>query len=251
MAASFIKKNDGNYYMRLTDNTTQVKFAAVSQAGNTYTFSINGSVVVSKIYNDDIYDPINNPSHGTENIYYTASANPIPAGSPILSPYSVPDYNNCLNGYYDSANDTFICYQYGTQLVNRFPGSETAYTYSRTTGPNTQTDYSLTFSSSGTGTTFYLGGTSLNWGSNLYAYPGSGYISNPLAVGVKDSGSWKNSYNMFIKNSNQWKEVKTAWIKQGGVWKKFFQNYGNSSWINMLEGTDDAIDFAVQVIALN
>ena len=328
MAASFIKKSDGNYYLRLTDNTTLVKFAAVSHAGNTYTFSVDGSVVVSKPYDNS-------------STFYSSSATPVPE-----------DPGRSLdNGF--------------------FPGSETNYTYS---GSGTR-DYLLSFTSSGPGTQFYLGGASLTWGG--YAYPGSGYISNPVAVGVKtplsirntgtlthifdndtntntlfngtgatfvnqnpnapdgvpcDSNnfnysqkyytvywntafpnsnytlnitildnqsasgdhdgfinlcsiankttssfdiqfyasnvnaisyvrsfsasasyesSWSNAGNIFIKNGGSWKEVQTAWIKRNGSWAKFFQNYGNSSWINMLEGTDDAIDFGVQVIANN
>lgn len=200
MAATFIEKNDGNYYMRLTDSTTLVKFAAVSEAGNTYTFSVDGTQRVSKPNSD-----------GTT--YYSSSANPVPAG--------------------------------GTLNSGRFPGAETTYTFS---GSGTR-DYLLSFTPSGGGTQFYLGGTSLTWGD--FAYPGSGYISNPIAVGVKQSGSWKNAGNIFVKQSGTWREVTNAYIKQGGVWKKYYQNFGNSSWINMLEGTDDAIDFGVQVIALN
>jgi len=200
MAATFIEKNDGNYYMRLTDSTTSVKFAAVSVSGNTYTFSVDGTQRVSKPNSD-----------GTT--YYSSSANPVPAG--------------------------------GTLNSGRFPGAETTYTFS---GSGTR-DYLLSFTSSGPGTQFYLGGASLTWGD--FAYPGSGYISNPIAVGVKQSGSWKNAGNIFVKESGTWREVTNAYIKQGGVWEKYYQNFGNSSWINMLEGTDDAIDFGVQVIALN
>lgn len=211
MAATFIKKDDGNFYMRLTESTTDVKFAAASNAGNTYTFSVNGIVVVTKTTDD---------AGGT---YYTPSASPIPSGGT-----QVP----------------------GGPSWSRFPGAETTYSYS---GSGIR-DYLAQFQAYTGGvpsynTQFYLGGASLTWGG--YAYPGSGYLSNPLAVGVKDGGSWKNAGNMFIKNANEWKEVQTAWIKQNGTWKQFFQNYGNSSWINMLELTDDAIDFAVQVIALN
>jgi hypothetical protein len=201
MAATFIEKNDGNYYMRLTDSTTSVKFAAVSNAGNTYTFRVDGTQRVSK------------PNNDFGATYYSSSANPVPAG--------------------------------GTLNSGRFPGAETTYTFP---GSGTR-DYLLSFTSSGGGTQFYLGGASLTWGD--FAYPGSGYISNPIAVGVKQSGSWKNAGNIFVKQSGTWREVTNAYIKQGGVWEKYYQNFGNSSWINMLEGTDDAIDFGVQVIALN
>ena len=208
MAATFIEKNDGNFYMRLTDSTTSVKFAAASQAGNTYTFSVDGTQRVSKP-NSDGEDGA--PEGGFT--YYSSSANPVPAGG-ILD-----------NG--------------------RFPGAETTYTFS---GSGTR-DYLLSFTSSGPGTQFYLGGSSLTFGG--FAYPGSGYISNPITIGVKQSGSWKNAGSVFVKQSGTWREVTDAYIKQGGVWKKFYQNFGNSSWICMLENTDDAIDFCVQVIALN
>jgi hypothetical protein len=201
MAATFIEKNDGNYYMRLTDSTTSVKFAAVSNAGNSYTFGVDGIQRVSKPNDDGGFT------------YYSSSASPIPSG-----------------GILDDS---------------RFPGAETIYTFS---GSGTR-DYLLSFTSSGPGTQFYLGGLSLTWGD--FAYPGSGYISNPISVGVKQSGSWKNAGNIFVKQSGTWREVTNAYIKQGGVWEKYYQNFGNSSWINMLEGTDDAIDFGVQVIALN
>ena len=211
MAATFILKNDENYYMRLTGNTTSVKFAAVSQAGNTYTFSVGETEYVSK--------PNGDGGEGAPEVgftYYTSSANPVPS-----------------DGILDDS---------------RFPGAETIYdTFS---GSGTR-DYLLTFTSSDpeSGTKFYLGGESLTWGD--FAYPGSGYIANPIAVGVKQSGSWKNAGNIFVKQSGTWREVTNAYIKQGGVWKKYYQNFGNSSWINMLEGTDDAIDFGVQVFALN
>lgn len=211
MAASFVKKSNNLFYLRLTGNTNLVNFAAISQASNTYNLYIQGSdsgtVTISKPYNDN---------GGT---YYTLSANPIPDGG------------NLDNG--------------------RFPGTEQLYSYSgygtreyQVTGYNQNgTEYVYDGS---TGGTMCLGGTSLSWGG--YAYPGDGYISNPLAVGVKVGGSWRNAGTMFIRQSGVWKEIINAYVKQGGTWRKFYQNFGNSSWINMVELTDDAIDFGVQVI---
>jgi len=197
MGARFIKKSDGNFYMRLDGNTTQVKFAAVAEAGNTYTFSVDGTVRVTKSQNG-----------------YTTSVDPVPSGLNL---------NN-----------------------NGFTGTETTITYSRTT-PGVD-DYLLSFTSSGPGTAFYLGGESLTWGG--YAYPGDGYLNNAFNLGVKDGGSWKNVGNTFIKDNGVWKECEGIWVKQGGAWEQFFANYGYSSWICMLEGTDDAIDFCVQVFAV-
>lgn len=204
MAATFIKKNDGNFYMRLTDNTTQVKFAAVSSSANIYDFIVNGTIVVQKTIID-----------ADTTVYYTTSAVPIPAGG-ILD-------NSRFNG--------------AETVIYNFGGSGTR-------------DYILSFTASPyPGTTFYLGGSPLTWGG--YAYPGSGYISNPISAGVKINGSWKSAGNIFVKQSGQWKSVSNIWIKENGVWKKAFQDFGNSSWINMLENIDDAIDFGVKVIALN
>lgn len=213
MGARFIKKSDGNFYMRLDGNTTQVKFAAASDAGNTYTFSVNGTQRVSK------------PSNNRDK-FYTSSASPIPAGGTL--------------------NDTF------------FPGSETTITYA---GAGVR-DYLLSFTSSGaSGTQMYLGGSALSWGG--YAYPGSGYLNNAFNLGVKSGGSWNAVGTLWVKTSvgevgpfpsgydPPWKEVLAQYIKTGGAWKQTYANYGNSSWICMLEGNDDAIDFCVQVIALN
>lgn len=201
MTASFIKKQNGNYYLRLTGDTESVRFAAVSEASNTYTFYVNGDARVYKPYDD------------SGAVYYSTSANPIPSGGNL--------------------ND------------GRFPGAESVVSYP---GSGIR-DYALSFSAGPVGGTFFaLGGEALSWGG--YAYPGDGYISNSLSVGIKQDGNWKNAGNIFVKQFGSWKEVITGWIKVDGIWKKFYQNFGNSSWINMVENTDDAIDFAVQVIAL-
>jgi hypothetical protein len=214
MAASFIQKSNGQFYLRLTGNTTTVKFAAVANAGNTYSFYIYGSdsgtIAISKPF----------PNNET---YYSASANPVPNG-----------------GYYTES----------------FSGAETAYTFS---GSGTRdyliVGYGVDYNGNGTEYTYNndnalmcLGGATLSWGS--YAYPGDGYISLPISAGVKNGGVWNSAYNIFVKNGGVWKECQTAWIKQGGTWKKFYQNFGNSSWINMLELLDDPIDFAIQVIEI-
>jgi hypothetical protein len=205
MAATFIKKNDGNYYMRLTDSTTSVKFAAATGARNFYNFFIAGS--------DSGTITISRPQ-GEAIIFYTSSANPVPAGGTL---------NNGL-----------------------FTGTETAYAFS---GSGIR-DYSLSFNAGPTGGTFFaLGGESLTFGGN--AYPGDGYVDNPVIIGVKTGNQWKSAGNVFVKTGNVWKECQTVWIKTGGTWKKFYENFGNSSWINMIELTDDALDFAVQAIALN
>jgi len=205
MASSFIKKSNGNYYLRLTDNTTAVKFAAATEAGNYYNFFIAGS--------DSGTITISRPE-SPSTIYYTSSTNPIPPGGTL--------------------NDGF------------FSGTETQYTFS---GSGTR-DYGLSFNAGPVGvTSFALGGESLTFGGN--AYPGSGYIDTAVAIGVKTGGQWKSAGNVFVKSGNVWKECQTIWIKSNGIWKKFYQNFGNSSWINMIENTDDALDFAVQVIALN
>lgn len=155
MGAYFTKINT-NYYMRLTGSTTQVKFACVSNAGNIYNLLIDGVIRVQKISNNGA-------------TFYTASANPKPPS--------------------------------GTENISIFSGAETTFSYP---GSGTR-DYLLSVQSSPTpGTTFYLGGESLNWGTGLYAYPGSGSSVQAKGIGIKTNvvgvgATWKNSQSLWIK----------------------------------------------------
>ena len=93
MAAFFIKKNDGNFYMRLTENTQSIYFSAVSSAGNRYTFSVQNP------QNPDEPYVISKPYDDAGGVYYTTYADPKPAGSG-------PDPSD-----------------------SRFPGAEISYSY--------------------------------------------------------------------------------------------------------------------------
>jgi hypothetical protein len=280
MAASFVKKSDNLFYLRLTGNTSTVNFAAVSEAGNTYSFYIarpggdGGTITISKPNSDNGIG-----------VCGTSNANPSPGGTvdntrfpgcfdlvyqSIQRQQCYTDENGvvyCI--WIDPYGDTVSRAGYPGEGFTPVPARDEynniiydnvlvavnliTYTFSgsglreyQVTGNNQNgTPYNYNASAGGL---MCLGGSSLNWGSNLYAYPGSGYVSNPVALGVKEGGVWKNSYNIYTKYNGAWKECLTGWIKVAGVWKKFYQNYGNSSWINMLENTDDAIDFAIQVI---
>jgi len=248
MAASFVKKSDNQFYLRLTGNTSTVNFAGVFEAGNWYYLYIarpagdGGTITLGKEARAEDYA-----------LFASTNANPIPPGallwgnSKFVGCFDLV-YEEQITGY-DNDGNPF----YENVLVSATP---TNYTFSGSglreylvTGNNQNgTPYNYNASAGGL---MCLGGASLNWGADLYAYPGSGYVSNPVALGVKGSGVWKNSYNIYTKYNGAWKECLTGWIKVAGTWRKFYQNYGNSSWINMLENTDDAIDFAIQVIALN
>jgi len=215
MSATFIKKSDGNFYLRLTESTTSVKFAAITEANNTYQVFIPGSTIGTITISKDFT--------GTGGvIYYSASATPIPSGGVLTTDFGGVEITYTFSG--SGIRDYLL--SYSTQLGLGEPGYP---------GPGSAI--------------FYLGGQSLGWGD--YAYPGSGYINLPIAVGVKDGGVWKNSGNIFIKSSGVWKECETMYVKQSGTWEQIYKNYNNSSWINLLEGVDDAIDFGMQVIALN
>jgi len=247
MAASFVLKSDNNFYLRLTGNTSMINFAAVSEAGNTYSFNIadpfagpGGTFAISKPNSDNGIG-----------VCGTSNANPSPGGTVDNSRF--PGcfdlvYEQQITGYDDGGNPFYENVLVAVNLITyTFPGSGLRE-YLVTGNNQNGTPYNYNASAGGL---MCLGGSSLNWGSNLYAYPGSGYVSNPVALGVKGGGAWKNSYNIYTKYNGAWKECLTGWIKVAGTWRKFYQNYGNSSWINMLENTDDAIDFAIQVIALN
>lgn len=337
MAASFIKKNDGNYYLRLTENTTSVKFAAVSQAGNTYNFYINGTLYISKPY---IEDGI---------AYYTSSASPVPAGGNLDDGrFPGTETAHYFSGsgtrdYYlsfDSSPTPGTFFALGGEALYwggyAYPGDGyvqnslavgikvPSYTYQNVTVTGALThvfddvnNVNTLFNGSGANFQNYNldspDGTpctgSLNYESKYYRVtwnnqlPTNDYSLNITildnqsssgahagfislcAIGQKTSQyfdvqfyhnqdpinsisyvrsfsasatysiavptQWSNAYNLFVKQSGVWREISNAYIKQNGVWRKFYQNFGNSSWINMLELADDAIDFGVQVIALN
>jgi hypothetical protein len=227
MAASFIKKSDGNFYLRLTGDTRFVKFAAASNASRTYVFKVH---IPSQGGYPERVISINKSLPDGQNyrntINYTISANPNPGGT-LVSPE---------NGFS------------GAEEPVDFPGSGTRYfllSFTDNTNVNDQH-------------TFYLGGEFIvsNYPDRvIYAYPGSTYLSNSLDVRVKNDGYWKSVKNMFIKYNGSWREVGDAYIKQGwfedwreyGEWK-IFNKYKSSSWINMNEEGDDPLDFAVQVI---
>jgi hypothetical protein len=327
MAASFIKKSDGNFYLRLTGDTTSVKFAAVSNAGNTYTFSVDGNVVVSK-------------PNGDPNTYYSSSANPIPSGGSLddgFFPGSETVYTYSGSGtrdyllsftssgagtgtqfYLGGASLTWGGYAYpgdgyisnplavgikkpasiantgtlthifdnvnntntlingtGATFVNQNPDapdgvpcdsnnfnySQKYYTvYWNTAFPNSNYTLNITIldnqSASGDHAGFInlcsiANKTASSFDIQFYASDVNGisYVRSFSASASYES-SWSNAGNIFIKNGGSWKEVQNAWIKRNGSWTKVFQNFGNSSWINMLEGTDDAIDFGIQVIPI-
>lgn len=92
-----------------------------------------------------------------------------------------------------------------------------------------------------------LGNTVLKFQNNTIAYPGTPKDKNLF---VKHSGNWKASRNIFVKYQNAWRQCEKVWVKSGGVWKESYVR-NSSDYVNMLELYDDALDFAVQVVAQN
>jgi hypothetical protein len=226
MAASFVKNSNNKFYLRLTGNTTKVNFAGVFEAGNWYYLYIarpagdGDTITLGKEARERDYS-----------LFASTNANPRPPGALLWG-------NSKFVGCFDSVGN-----------VRTYTFSGSGLREYLVTGKNQNgTPYDYNASAGGL---MCLGGELLNFSSNLYAYPGSGYISNPIPLKIKNAGVWKNSYNIYTKNNGVWKECITGWIKVDGTWQKFYQNYRNSSWINMVEGTDDAIDFGIQVIALD
>lgn len=158
---AYFTKTGSNYYLRLTGTTNKVKFACVSSAGNTYNLNIrtSGGLLVTTVAKIS--------SNGAT--FYTPSANPIPSSGTLTSDSSI------------------------------FSGAETEIIF-----PGTG-EYSLSFTAGPTpGSAFYLGGESLNWGTGLYAYPGSGSSTQAKGIGVKINevgvgATWKNSQTLWIK----------------------------------------------------
>ena len=253
MAVEFIRKNDGLYYLRLTGITSAVYFAAAADAGNRYILDIQDLVGIGTAvrirYNNPTADSGAYRSFGTNPIpnnstlddsrfsssLYTTGANP---------PESTPMQINTQFFYPDILVGTreYRVNGFGSKVVSTNPivfGDYFEYL-------STVTNYGP---SGPDNTQMVLGGESLAWtdtGNNpLYAFPGSGGISNARAVGIKVDGSWQASTNVYVKHLDSWRQALNIYVKQGGVWRLAYRNLGNSGWINLLENTDDALDFAV------
>ena len=80
------------------------------------------------------------------------------------------------------------------------------------------------------------------------SYPG---FKKFTGLFVKQSGTWKSPPTTHIKQSGEWKIPTEISIKHNGAWERVSPPDAYSNWINMLENFDDALDFAVQVIAVN
>ena len=79
------------------------------------------------------------------------------------------------------------------------------------------------------------------------SYPG---FKKFTGLFVKQSGTWKSPPTTHIKQSGTWKSPEIS-IKHNGAWVRVSPPDAYSNWINMLENFDDALDFAVQVHAIN
>ena len=80
------------------------------------------------------------------------------------------------------------------------------------------------------------------------SYPG---FKKFTGLFVKQSGTWKSPPTTHIKQSGEWKIPTEISIKHNGAWERVSPPDAYSNWINMLENFDDALDFAVQVHAIN
>ena len=80
------------------------------------------------------------------------------------------------------------------------------------------------------------------------SYPG---FKKFTGLFVNQSGTWKSPPTTHIKQSGVWKIPTDISIKHNGAWERVSPPDAYSNWINMLENFDDALDFAVQVHAIN
>jgi hypothetical protein len=94
-----------------------------------------------------------------------------------------------------------------------------------------------------------LGGEIVSTNSGFStSYPGFKKFTGLFA---KQSGTWKSPPTTHIKQSGEWKIPTEISIKHNGAWERVFPPNAYSNWINMLENFDDAVDFSVQVHALD
>lgn len=314
MAADFIEK-DGNIYLRLTENTTQVSFNATSSASYTYTLTIAGLQVNNTGTLTHVFDDVNNVNelfNGT-GASFVNEVPEDPGGHEAdtsfninakhytvtwFNPFSNANYtpsvtvldNRTASGYYSGmvlfdvadiqAGSFKVQFKTTTKnpgpqdlgYVRAFSASATApFSISKYGGVDdpsfTGTGQVITVGGSGTryyevtgvnqdGTQYTttnqnyflcLGNTVLQFQNNTIAYPG---IPKNKNLFVNSSGNWNPSRNIFVKHENSWRQCEKVWVKSGNVWKESYVR-NSSDWVNMLEGFDDTLDFAVQVVAVN
>ena len=178
MAASFVKKSDNKFYLRLTEGTTAVNFAGTFEAGNWYYLYIarseveGGLITLGKEARAQDYA-----------LFASTNANPIPPGALL---WGNSKFVGCFDLVYEEQivgfDDNGPIYQSvlvsATPTNYTFPGSGLRE-YLVTGNNQNGTPYNYNASAGGL---MCLGGASLNWGAALYAYPGSGYVSTPVAV---------------------------------------------------------------------
>ena len=91
-----------------------------------------------------------------------------------------------------------------------------------------------------------LGNTVLLAQGGIRAYP---YIAPPPnSLSVKYNGLWKNAKSIYTKVGGTWRQCEKVWNKVGGTWRLSYE-VPTSNWVNMLEGLEDSLDFAVRVDA--
>jgi hypothetical protein len=94
-----------------------------------------------------------------------------------------------------------------------------------------------------------LGGEVVSTSSGFStSYPG---FKKFTGLFVKQSSTWKPPQTTSIKQSGVFKTTKEISIKHNGAWERVSPPDAYSNWINMLDLFDDALDFAVQVHALD
>lgn len=189
MSAFFIKKS-GQYYLRLTENTTQVKFAAVSEASATYTFYIDGVAYLS------------HPSDDGGLTYRTTSARPFPSTA-ILDNSRFPGTETTHTFSGSGTRDYLLSYitswtggQYsglGGELVN--PGTG-LYAYPGSAYPSRFKSKAVELRNSN------------SWGSN--------------ALYVRDSNTWKEVTSAWIREGGIWKKFHQVNSGTGGGSSSWF-----------------------------
>jgi hypothetical protein len=227
------------FTLRVDGGTTQIKFAAGSQAGNTYLVRIGTSPNLIASIGKNVVD---------------AGGSSVCSGS--LSPQNVLAFT-VNNANFPSADAGVSTVE---TVINVTPDTTYAVSWWSFLFNNPPTNY-LNFSQLDTRAIALLGGDTY---TSLYTSPPSpasfvgssvsypGYSTRTTQnLFVFSTGAWRIITQPYVFDGGAWRTMTNEYIKESGAWRTVYRNYDSSPYLTINDGGPDLLDFVVQVIAVN
>lgn len=232
--AAFFWNSPGGLRLRVNAGTTSIRFSAASSAGNFYRMGFQGLGPGGTTYN--IYKNVVDTSSAAGTSHYTTNISviPIPTAQANNSP------TRFVGTETNVAATTNTDYAIEWQDI-RFNGLPNPFPIASFNPGNPQAG----------GASIDLGSTVLG-GATLYPYAGSVFgLFTKQYTFVFHLSAWRTIVEKNVYHLGAWRAVQDTFVLSGGVWRDTYRNYATSQVLTINEPGPDALDFAVQVFALN